>query len=256
MRVRPLTLASLLVVFALASCGGEQPGAQMADAVVEPTALPSDRLAVLESRVVEQGPDERGNGWHIQYAHVSGIDPAAADRVNAAIAAHLRLDALALPEGADQHDGLSWFEQVTVLPGLQTPQLLSMEFTSYIDTGGAHGMPGIQNLTFDLTTGDLLTVQQLLAPNAVEVLSPIVKGELDSSYGATHDASDEVLMADDTWAAGFDANGNLVIAFQPYSIGPYSLGMPEVTIAAQTLFESGLVPEGGLLASALADWAP
>jgi hypothetical protein len=121
-----------------------------------------------------------------------------------------------------------------------TDTLVSLVFTVYEFTGGAHGMTTTQTYTFDLQNGVLLTLDDLFLDTAaaLEVISPIVQAEITTRLGE---------MLDTQWLAdgsgtnpanyqAFALDGdNLIFYFQPYQVAAYAAGTQVVSIPLSDL---------------------
>lgn len=134
---------------------------------------------------------------------------------------------------------------------------LSFSVNSYAYTGGAHGSSGLEGLTFDLRSGEVVPFEALFETPSPRVLSHIhaeVAQRLVREYGdllfpenleqATRyhalsaAPSDEALL--EAWNAGntgFGTStefllvpGGVRVVFQQYEIAPYSSGLPSVFI--------------------------
>lgn len=106
------------------------------------------------------------------------------------------------------------------------------EINSYVFTGGAHGMPYSEYLTFDLTTKKQVTLDDML-----------IKGKKPRFEALAHDAykawvktvADDVSSYEKSWPFMLSDNVTLTetginIRYQHYSIGPYAYGMPVLSI--------------------------
>jgi len=105
---------------------------------------------------------------------------------------------------------------------------LSMYFIPYEYTGGAHGMYDYHAHTFDLTTGEELTLKQVASdnPNYKSIINTAIQKQIK-------DRKMELLtpftsIRDDQ---GFFLRGNsVVVYFSLYEYVPYAFGMPEFSI--------------------------
>ena len=106
------------------------------------------------------------------------------------------------------------------------------EIHSYVFTGGAHGMPYSEYLTFDLNTKKQVTLDDML-----------IKGKKPRFEALAHDAykawvktvADDVSSYEKSWPFTLSDNVTLTdqgidIRYQHYSIGPYAYGMPVLSI--------------------------
>ena len=130
-------------------------------------------------------------------------------------------------------------DSVFVYSLMVTPEYLGhvndfelFEIHSYVFTGGAHGMPYSEYLTFDLTTKKQVTLDDML-----------IKGKKPRFEALAHDAykawvktvADDVSSYEKSWPFMLSDNVTLTetginIRYQHYSIGPYAYGMPVLSI--------------------------
>lgn len=121
-----------------------------------------------------------------------------------------------------------------------TDSIISLVFTVYEFTGGAHGMTTTQTYTFDLQNNVVLTLDSLFIDTAaaLEIISPIVQADISSKLGEMLDAQ---WLADGsgTNPANYQAfaldGDNLVFYFQPYQVAPYAAGTQTVSIPLSDL---------------------
>jgi Protein of unknown function (DUF3298) len=111
--------------------------------------------------------------------------------------------------------------------------------------GGAHPVGWVHYLNFDLETGKVLTLKDLLVANYADRLNQIAT----KIFYALPDA-EEMLLDDEEGKFKLNDNfaitaGGLIFTFNPYEIAAYAAGMPEVTIPYTEM--EALIPAGGLL---------
>ncbi|WP_438432614.1 PdaC/SigV domain-containing protein [Gorillibacterium sp. sgz500922] len=104
---------------------------------------------------------------------------------------------------------------------------LSLYLESYLYTGGAHGMPARQPYTFDLSTGNTLTLKQAIGGNAnyKQIINKVVKEKF--SHADYLLAPFESISDDQPY---FLQNNAVVVYFEPYQYTPYAAGFPEFPI--------------------------
>ncbi len=124
--------------------------------------------------------------------------------------------------------------------------ILCLNAGGYDFNGGAHGIGWTHYLNLDLETGKLLLLKDLLVPKFADRLNAI-------AAKIFFDIPQNEEMLDDSEQSHFKLNdnfaitpGGLIFTFQPYEIGPYSAGMPEVRIPYTEMED--LIPAGGKLA--------
>ncbi len=127
-----------------------------------------------------------------------------------------------------------------------SPDIVSVKFTTYAFTGGAHGMTTFNTLTFDLANSRVLTLDDLFVAGTspLDVIAPMAQQDLQGTLGEMTDAK---WLADGTaptaenyqnWVLTPDS---LVFTFPQYQVAAYAAGPQEVTIPLAAL--------GGLLAA-------
>lgn len=106
---------------------------------------------------------------------------------------------------------------------------LSYIYTTYTDTGGAHGNTDFKTFTFDTESGTELALPDLFIAGSryLDTLSSIARAKLPAIIG---DSYNERMMLDGTtpdtnsFANFFIDNRELVILFPPYAVAPYAAG--------------------------------
>ncbi|MGP4716152.1 RsiV family protein [Psychrobacter sp. T6-6] len=134
----------------------------------------------------------------------------------------------------DMPEEVSWAYSLTVTPVYlgHVNNFELFEINSYVFTGGAHGMPYSEYLTFDLSTEKQVTLDDML-----------IKGKKPRFEALAHDAyktwvktvADDVSSYEKNWPFMLSNNVTLTdtginIRYQHYSIGPYAYGMPVLSI--------------------------
>ncbi|MCC6800531.1 MAG: DUF3298 and DUF4163 domain-containing protein [Anaerolineae bacterium] len=112
---------------------------------------------------------------------------------------------------------------------------LSLKFTVYTFSGGAHGMTYFETMTFDLVKEIQLALSDLFLPEKdfLEVIAPIAQAAVAEQLGDMADAdwiaqgAGPVLENYQNWMLTPDA---LVFTFEPYQVAAYAAGPQTVTI--------------------------
>lgn len=125
---------------------------------------------------------------------------------------------------------LNWEELKNGYVYASHKNLLSYDIFSYSFQGGAHGLSGDEALLFDLTDGRLLTEDEFFIPGFRDEMAELLTARLREAL--PDDDAYEALFAKD-----IEPNGNFRVSgegityiYNPYSIGPYYLGIIEVTV--------------------------
>lgn len=151
-------------------------------------------------------------------------------------------------EGEEKPDSYgTWEETGFFTVERPNPDVISITFNVYTYTGGAHGQILISVQNYDLRNGKRLEFDDLFADprKALTVLSEISAARLRASLG--EDAEEEMIASGTApEVANFSnlslmANG-LAVEFQPYQVGPWSIGQQHVDISLEELAPAGPSP--------------
>jgi len=116
---------------------------------------------------------------------------------------------------------------------LVNEKLLSLALNHYEFTGGAHGNFYAMGYTFDLNTGDLLTLDKIIRQGSLPAITKICEQRILEMFEA-ESLSDAGIFEDyidlTTDQDFFLLSDALVFQFDPYEIAPYSMGNIEVVI--------------------------
>ncbi len=119
-------------------------------------------------------------------------------------------------------------------------KILSYELDRSTFAGGAHGMDITQYLTFDLTTGDLLTEKDIFEDGYEARLSTLMKQQIMKENG--FESEEQMLNNGFFMAENISPNENFCISdsgityiFNPYEVGAYYIGQTEVTIPFKSI---------------------
>lgn len=115
----------------------------------------------------------------------------------------------------------------------QYDQLVIIEFSSYLATGGAHGMPGRGFLNYDRTLKKALSLEDMLLPGQTDAFWKLA-GQAHQRWLAANqlEQNPEFIR---NWP--FERTDNVALGqaavllkYDVYSIAPYSSGHPQLTI--------------------------
>lgn len=108
--------------------------------------------------------------------------------------------------------------------------IISYKAIKYTYTGGAHGMTVETGLNFDLRTGALLKESDIFSDGYESIVSGLLTKHLPEAFENPEDAN--MLFQKE-----ISPNGNFTVSekgltyiFNQYEIGPYALGIIEITI--------------------------
>ncbi|MFN5183039.1 MAG: RsiV family protein [Bacteroidota bacterium] len=124
--------------------------------------------------------------------------------------------------------------------------ILCVDFSDYsYYFGAAHPNGLMTHLNFDLKSGKVITLNDILVPNFKNALNQIGKKNLYKDYGSEGwDFPKGKFELNNNFSIG---SSGLTFQFNPYEIGPYSAGAPAVFISYSEL--KTLLKSDGLLKS-------
>ncbi|MFL1012450.1 DUF3298 and DUF4163 domain-containing protein [Flavisericum labens] len=122
---------------------------------------------------------------------------------------------------------IPWEAQIDGEVVYQSPEIISIAITSYVNTGGAHGISNISFLNFNAENGQKLTNEQLITDiSAFKILAkPYFDKSIAEKDNAVFDAKDYQLPANIAYT-----KDGLVLLYNTYEIAPYSTGIIEFKI--------------------------
>ena len=122
---------------------------------------------------------------------------------------------------------MPWEAQIDGEVIYKSPEIISLAITSYINTGGAHGISIVSFLNFKAATGEKISNEQLITD--LEGFKKVVKPYFDKTI------TNENIPIFDTnnfhlpINIGYTEDG-LVLLYNTYEIAPYSSGIIEFRI--------------------------
>lgn len=201
------------------------------------------------------------------YAASVAFDPAVA--AQPALDEALRADATAaldefkaLAESAPPMEGRTYHFALEDRVAFASDRYLGVVRRVASDTGGAHGMLGVEALTWDMVAQTVVGLDALVSdPEGLEAVGAALR---ESIAREVHDGAPGAMWrADIAEATRPDAirHGSFVIAadaegrpsgldfhFSPYDVGPWAAGAPVIHVPASA-FADALTPEGAALFS-------
>jgi hypothetical protein len=134
-----------------------------------------------------------------------------------------------MKEAAEFHEPWQQIVKAQQVPGIS--HIVVVDIDNYLYTGGAHGMNVVSVLNWDTRSQRVLTLRDMLLPTQDAAFWREAKRAHKQWLAGQPDAKS---LADD-WP--FDKTdviallpGGLVLKYQPYALGPYSMGTPELVI--------------------------
>lgn len=121
---------------------------------------------------------------------------------------------------------------------LNDENIYSYGINRYVFMGGAHGLNTINYMNFNLKTGKQITESDIFLKNTNAKLTELIKKRIvEQSKEDEGMEPIKNLEKTDYWIDAIKPNGNFYITdeslnyvFNPYEIGPYYLGITEVSI--------------------------
>ncbi len=111
-------------------------------------------------------------------------------------------------------------------------KVLSILYNGYTYTGGAHGFPYFWGESYDVTTGELLSLSDVVTKK--DGLSDLIWKELSEAYpDETWDGEADLadlMEAEDVLSWTLDYNG-ITFYFNPYDLAAYAYGRQQVTLS-------------------------
>ncbi|MFN8255226.1 MAG: DUF3298 domain-containing protein [Bacteroidales bacterium] len=111
---------------------------------------------------------------------------------------------------------------------------LSFEIESYVYAGGAHGLPNMKYLHFNMKTGDTVGIDDIFSPESKLKLSEILenkKNEMEAN-GINVFFDDARIEAIDNF---YFKDNVLCFVYNPYEIGPFSSGFITIEVPADEI---------------------
>ena len=166
------------------------------------------------------------------------------NQATSAAAAKLAIDDFSQSQFNDMPSDRPWSYELIVKPDYlghvklgqvnlgQTEDLELFEISSYVFTGGAHGMPFSEYLIFDPTTKTQIKLADMLQKARKPYFEALA---YDAYKNWVKTVDEDVSNYEESWPFSFSDNITLTdkgvnIRYQHYAIGPYAYGMPVLTI--------------------------
>jgi hypothetical protein len=144
------------------------------------------------------------------------------------------LDSFVSSQFRDMPDDVSWGYNLMVTPNYlgHVDEFELFEISSYVYTGGAHGMPYSEYLVFDPSTKKQVTLDDMLISGKKPRFEALA---YDAYKGWVKTVAEDVSSYEKNWPFTLSDNVTLTdtgvsIRYQHYSIGPYAYGMPVLNI--------------------------
>lgn len=154
-------------------------------------------------------------------------------------------------EEAESEFRMRWESSLTPTIRYNENNILSIEMMSYSFLGGAHGNYFISHYVYDLRTGELVALDDVLNKGYKSVITKIAEAEFRKVFEIpkNHSLNDsgfwfenEVFILNNNFSINQEG---IVFQFNPYEIGPYAIGAPAFTIPYAQI--SSFIKPDGLL---------
>lgn len=134
-----------------------------------------------------------------------------------------------LKEAAEFHEPWQQIVKAQQVPGISN--IVVIDIDNYTYTGGAHGMNVVSALNWDTRLQRVVTLKDILLPEQADAFWREAK-QVHQKWSAMQPDAKSLV---DGWP--FDKTdvfallpAGLVLKYQPYALGPYSMGTPELVI--------------------------
>jgi hypothetical protein len=132
--------------------------------------------------------------------------------------------------------GMPFYQNDSMYVVVNTPKMFAVAINNEVYTGGAHGMYAVRYCNFDPKTGKMLTLDEVLKPNARAALVRIAEKIFRKENGIKPNADleeagwmfpDNVFVVSDNW---YLSDKGLFFNYNPYEIASYAQGTIELKI--------------------------
>lgn len=143
--------------------------------------------------------------------------------------------------GRDGYNGMDWMIELEGAEAFRSKDLITLKFTTFYFTGGAHPNSTHVLLTFDLKQGGSQLRDEDLILDKEELLDRAMQ-----EFRAHHEVAEGVSLEEDgrffleegrfflPQEMGY-SDGRFVLLYNPYEIGPYVMGITELGIPLNEL---------------------
>lgn len=166
--------------------------------------------------------------------------------------ARAELDEIKAEAGLTEEEATGYGLDAKVTKEASNPYYVTFSLTSYLYTGGAHGMPFTAYVTLDRASGKVYETTDIFPSNVLPKLRQIVNRHLTRA-----EANGEIGLFDKSEYGGsypLPASGvaltgkGVVFQYQAYEIAPYASGQPKVEVPYAEVY-SIMTPAGKKLSN-------
>ncbi|RRJ63206.1 DUF3298/DUF4163 domain-containing protein [Paenibacillus oralis] len=237
-----LTIASLCMTGIAAGVPALPTTAVVKEQTTRPASQPTDKVRITKHTIEKKLPEA---AIKVDYPQVGGLKRKSVERdinlllkkkaetfVNNAVK-EAKTSQPSTPSG-NPYEYIGKYDVTYNQNGV-----LSILEETYAYTGGAHGMSYREGLTFRLSDGKLLTLDELLRanPNYRTIVDPAIKGKLEQTEG--YFSNFKTIGPNPSY---YVKDKGVYIFFQLYEYLPYVFGFPEYYFPFTQLLPPGANP--------------
>lgn len=150
------------------------------------------------------------------------------------------MSSVGMYDGSSEEEVAEWFDTVTGYFAGSRRHYSSyvIEYSGY--SGGAHPESGVTGLVFDLLTGNQVTLDDLFVPGSDEVLGALISKHVRECLP---EGGEEALFSSNILPTGnfVLTGGSITFIYNPYEIGPYSLGTVHIAVPVKECGAAGIL---------------
>lgn len=196
-------------------------------------------LVVLPQNIAEAAISVKTKSHTYQgqgYVQIIGGNKTATNKINKILKAHA-VNAAKWDKENKQIDKSSWYKSLANTK-YNKNERLSVVYTDAIYTGGAHEIYGTTAYNFDLKTGNLIKLNDVVNTeskiyNLIEAISTNLQSKYDKGENIFSVSISYFPIGPDS--AFFYYDKGIVIRFDPYDVAPFSEGFIDIKIPYTTL---------------------
>ncbi len=131
----------------------------------------------------------------------------------------------------------SYYTKLELIPKRVDENIVSFGAVHSMFSGGAHGNHASVGYTFDVDTGEIITLDRLIADDEAfqtvaieEILKVLASEEYAADVFPDYEATVRGAFAQEGYLSWYLSEEGIVITFDPYEVAPYSMGVVEITL--------------------------
>lgn len=116
-----------------------------------------------------------------------------------------------------------------------TPEIVVVALESYLFSGGAHGISTMQYVNWLPKLDRIVTLEAMLLPGQLKAFEAVLRSQHTKWLETNEFAKADKTAYEKMWPFQFSDNAALLengiaVTFDPYTLGPYVLGMPTIVV--------------------------